>query len=603
MPPGKHNNFVIKESNDGHKITNKTISQKTLTGLSEFWKSRELCDVTISINGEELPAHRLVLALNSDYFRAMFTAGFQESQSGLITMDNLKMDAVRRLVEYMYSGILTVTRDNVQDLLVSADILQMSDIKTICCGFIEKEIDASNCLGILEFAESFACTELKVKCVQLVKLRFPVVSKTEEFLALKTEALIRILQYEDLCLGFSGEAVVLEAIVSWMEHDPMSRIPDLPDILKYVRLQCIPDSHLNRFKNSAVVMENPDVRLVIENQLNSTGSIQDKRKAVKFIYTIGGYLQSRTGPLCPRLRSVECYDLRQNSWDNVENIPILASSVQAFNIYGRLFCTAFELTNSPQINPDTEHAGFFEYDTLQNKWHDATECFSSEAVNVLHDCLRKSGAITLCPSSNKLYTVTEADVKCVHIELEDGDLACRRVETMPQIDFFKSESDCRSNYAAVVCQGNLYVIGGDERFSQMEIFPSAIMCMFDPTENKWVTRASMMEPRARFDAVEMNGYIYAVGGFNNRRLRSVERYDPRSNSWTYVAAMNKERSHLRAVVHDGKIFAMGGKSYSFRLGGARKVLNSCEVYNPTTDTWTFTQPMKQARCMFGAVVL
>lgn len=69
-----------------------------------------------------------------------------------------------------------------------------------------------------------------------------------------------------------------------------------------------------------------------------------------------------------------------------------------------------------------------------------------------------------------------------------------------------------------------------------------------------------------------------------------------------MASMEKERSHLQAVVYNGKIYAVGGKSYSVRLGGARKVLNSCEVYDPETDTWSFTEPMKSARCLFGAAV-
>lgn len=54
-------------------------------------------------------------------------------------------------------------------------------------------------------------------------------------------------------------------------------------------------------------------------------------------------------------------------------------------------------------------------------------------------------------------------------------------------------------------------------------------------------------------------YIYAVGGFNSRRLRSVERYDPVTDTWSYIESMNKERSHFKCVVHLNKIYAMGGE--------------------------------------------
>lgn len=62
-----------------------------------------------------------------------------------------------------------------------------------------------------------------------------------------------------------------------------------------------------------------------------------------------------------------------------------------------------------------------------------------------------------------------------------------------------------------------------------------------------------------FIFISSDNHIYAVGGFNTRRLRSVERYDPESDTWTYVTSMEKERSHLQAVVYNGKIYAVGGK--------------------------------------------
>jgi hypothetical protein len=46
----------------------------TARALLELWRHGKLCDaVVVSAEGAELPAHRLMLAASSGFFRAMFT--------------------------------------------------------------------------------------------------------------------------------------------------------------------------------------------------------------------------------------------------------------------------------------------------------------------------------------------------------------------------------------------------------------------------------------------------------------------------------------------------------------------------------------------------
>jgi hypothetical protein len=56
------------------------------------------------------------------------------------------------------------------------------------------------------------------------------------------------------------------------------------------------------------------------------------------------------------------------------------------------------------------------------------------------------------------------------------------------------------------------------------------------------------------------------------------------------------------TLYEMPTFILTGKSYSRYEGGARKVLGSCEMYDPDTDRWTYIAPMAQCRCLFGAEV-
>lgn len=59
----------------------------------------------------------------------------------------------------------------------------------------------------------------------------------------------------------------------------------------------------------------------------------------------------------------------------------------------------------------------------------------------------------------------------------------------------------------------------------------------------------------------------------------MERYDPQLDKWNNVANLNIPRSGACAVVLMGQIFVMGGGS------DVRKILNSCEIYDPGVDRW------------------
>lgn len=50
-----------------------------------------------------------------------------------------------------------MTVDNVQELMVAADMLQLQEVVTVCGEFLKGHMDPSNCVGIFQFLEQIAC--------------------------------------------------------------------------------------------------------------------------------------------------------------------------------------------------------------------------------------------------------------------------------------------------------------------------------------------------------------------------------------------------------------------------------------------------------------
>lgn len=64
-----------------------------------------------------------------------------------------------------------------QALLSASNLLEVAAVRDACCRFLERHIDATNCVGIHCFAEAHACHDLTKKAkaytLRLDQLCFP----------------------------------------------------------------------------------------------------------------------------------------------------------------------------------------------------------------------------------------------------------------------------------------------------------------------------------------------------------------------------------------------------------------------------------------------
>lgn len=78
-----------------------------------------------------------------------------ERHQGVVTLHDVDVEALRQLIEYTYTGELTITEDNVQVLLPASSLLQIQSVREACCKFLLRQLHPSNVLGIRSFAGRF----------------------------------------------------------------------------------------------------------------------------------------------------------------------------------------------------------------------------------------------------------------------------------------------------------------------------------------------------------------------------------------------------------------------------------------------------------------
>ncbi|MDP6963035.1 MAG: kelch repeat-containing protein, partial [Planctomycetota bacterium] len=102
----------------------------------------------------------------------------------------------------------------------------------------------------------------------------------------------------------------------------------------------------------------------------------------------------------------------------------------------------------------------------------------------------------------------------------------------------------------------------------------------------------------------------SAGSYYTKILNSCEIYDPATGTWTLTAPMNKHRGGSNAVVlADGRVLVAGGSegNSNNNLGDVSDLLGTAlktsEIYDPSTDTWIWGPNMPEPKAGAMSAVL
>ena len=201
-----------------------------MEGLNDLREHDVLCDVVLEVDGVLIPAHRAVLASFSPYFRSMFTTGLNECKKRDVQINGVDPESLQSLIDFAYTGKLSITRENVQKLLPAADLFELPNVRQMCSEYLAEELHPSNCIGITKFAESYQCEVLLERSMQYLYNHFQEIYKEDEFTLLSVDELKEILSSDELGV-VNAEDTVLSAVQSWIRYDPSQRERLLDEIL------------------------------------------------------------------------------------------------------------------------------------------------------------------------------------------------------------------------------------------------------------------------------------------------------------------------------------------------------------------------------------
>ncbi|XP_072465937.1 zinc finger and BTB domain-containing protein 8A isoform X1 [Notamacropus eugenii] len=115
-----------------------------LQQLNEQRRQDVFCDCSILVEGKVFKAHRNVLFASSGYFKMLLSQSSKEtSQPTTATFQAFSPDTFTVILDFVYSGKLSLTGQNVIEVMSAASFLQMTDVISVCKTFIKSSLDIS----------------------------------------------------------------------------------------------------------------------------------------------------------------------------------------------------------------------------------------------------------------------------------------------------------------------------------------------------------------------------------------------------------------------------------------------------------------------------
>ncbi|XP_060856918.1 ring canal kelch homolog isoform X2 [Metopolophium dirhodum] len=535
-------------------------SVKILEGLQTLRKNEVLCDIRLETDdGTIVFGHKNILVAASPYFCSMFST-FNESDKDLVNMREFDSDVLQLLVDYIYTGEIMVTNENVQVLLPAANILQLDYVKSACAKFLQTQLDPSNCIGIKAFADLHNCTKLMSSSEAFIHKHFLEVVKCDEFLYLSCEKVIQLISCDDLAVPF--EEKVFECIVNWVKYDLNSRKDCLPKLMEHIRLPLIaskPDI-LKNIAEEPLLKNNPKCDKFVLEALNF--HLQKSVQHFTISHSVR-YKPRQFGGLKKVILMFYWSDTLPKTYTEwYDPATNLRKSAPEMNDCRRkagvgVIRDQFVFVMGGVNSSSSKSVSMLDVSSLSPYWIPMVNMLVSRAylgVGILDDYIYAVGGF------DGFVPVNNAEVFDISIQ------KWRMIASM---------ATNRSLFGIGVLNGCLYAVGGFDGYDSLKSVES-----YEPSLDTWTPVGELSIGRDSFSIGVMDGVMYAIGGIDGSEdLKSVEMYKPSDGVWSFIADMHLCRKNFGVVALDGLLYVIGGES-------EESAVNTIEVYNPKTNTWS-----------------
>ncbi|XP_029418154.1 gigaxonin isoform X2 [Nannospalax galili] len=466
---------------------------------------------------------------------------------------------------------IRLNEDTIQDVVQAADLLLLTDLKTLCCEFLEGCIAAENCIGIRDFALHYCLHHVHYLATEYLETHFRDVSSTEEFLELSPQKLKEVISLEKLNVG--NERYVFEAVIRWIAHDTELRKVHMKDVMSALWVSGLDSSYLRE-----QMLNEPLVREIVKECSNIPLSQPQQGEAMlanfkprgysECIVTIGGEERVSRKPTAAMRCMCPLYDPNRQLWIELAPLSMPRINHGVLSAEGFLFVFGGQDENKQTLSSGEK------YDPDTNTW---------TALPPMNEARHNFGIVEI---DGMLYILGGEDRDRELISMECYDIYSKTWTKQPDLTMVR-KIGC---YAAM--KKKIYAMGGG---SYGKLFES-VEC-YDPRTQQWTAICPLKERRFGAVACGVAMELYVFGGVRSREdiqgsemvTCKSEFYHDEFKRWIYLNDQNlcipASSSFVYGAVPIGaSIYVIGDLDTGTNYDYVRE-------FKRSTGTWHHTKPL------------
>nr|XP_055155661.1 gigaxonin isoform X3 [Symphalangus syndactylus] len=459
---------------EGSAVSDPQHAARLLRALSSFREESRFCDAHLVLDGEEIPVQKNILAAASPYIRTKlnYNPPKDDGSTYKIELEGISVMVMREILDYIFSGQIRLNEDTIQDVVQAADLLLLTDLKTLCCEFLEGCIAAENCIGIRDFALHYCLHHVHYLATEYLETHFRDVSSTEEFLELSPQKLKEVISLEKLNVG--NERYVFEAVIRWIAHDTEIRKVHMKDVMSALWVSGLDSSYLRE-----QMLNEPLVREIVKECSNIPLSQPQQGEAMlanfkprgysECIVTVGGEERVSRKPTAAMRCMCPLYDPNRQLWIELAPLSMPRINHGVLSAEGFLFVFGGQDENKQTLSSGEK------YDPDANTW---------TVLPPMNEARHNFGIVEI---DGMLYILGGEDGEKELISMECYDIYSKTWTKQPDLTMVR-KIGC---YAAM--KKKIYAMGGG---SYGKLFES-VEC-YDPRTQQWTAICPLKERRVTF---------------------------------------------------------------------------------------------------------
>ena len=159
----------------------------------------------------KIPAHKLVLAISSPVFYAMFYGELAETKQS-VEISDCTYESLLELFRFIYSDEANLTPDNVVQLLYLAKKYMLPSLADKCAAYLKESLSASNVFTVLPEAQKYEEKDLLDRCWNVIEKETEEALKSDGFVTIERSVLEELIEKETLNVK---EVELFKAVDRW----------------------------------------------------------------------------------------------------------------------------------------------------------------------------------------------------------------------------------------------------------------------------------------------------------------------------------------------------------------------------------------------------